>query len=295
MTLTRRSANFVLLMVSAIWGLAFVAQRVGMDHMGPFGFNAVRFAVGTIFLLPFLAFGVPGTRRLPLITGHGRDLVLGGFLVGILIFAGSTLQQFGVVHTSAGKAGFITGLYVVFVPLLGLVRGLRTGRAIWSGVVLAAVGLYLLSGEGLGRIQLGDGLVLVGAVFWALHVLGVGRYANRTNPMALAVIQFAICSLLSLGGALLFEELTWAAIRAAGVPILYAGVMSTGVAFTLQIVGQRQAHPAYAALVLSLEGVFAAIGGWLMLGEVLTAGELAGCALMLGGIILAQIDPRGGK
>ncbi|PIE76591.1 EamA family transporter [bacterium DOLJORAL78_65_58] len=273
MILTRRSANFLLLMVSAIWGLAFVAQRMGMDHMGPFAFNAVRFAVGSVFLLPFLVFGIPGTRRMPLVTGSGRDLVLGGLLVGALIFTGSTFQQFGVAHTSAGKAGFITGLYVVFVPLLGLVRGLRTRPVVWCGVVLAAVGLYLLSGEGLSgeglgragllRIGLGDGLVLAGAVFWALHVLGVGRYANRTNPLALAVIQFALCSLL--------------------------------VAFTLQIVGQRRAHPAYAALVLSLEGVFAAVGGWVLLGETLTDTGLLGCALMLGGTILAQVEPRGGK
>ncbi|PID81358.1 hypothetical protein CSB20_03565 [bacterium DOLZORAL124_64_63] len=184
-------------------------------------------------------------------------------------------------------------------------RGLRTRPVVWCGVVLAAVGLYLLSGEGLSgeglgragllRIGLGDGLVLAGAVFWALHVLGVGRYANRTNPLALAVIQFALCSLLSLAGALLFETLSWAAIRAAAGPILYAGVMSTGVAFTLQIVGQRRAHPAYAALVLSLEGVFAAVGGWVLLGETLTDTGLLGCALMLGGTILAQVEPRGGK
>ncbi len=295
MKLTQRSANFLLMMSSAIWGFAFVAQRMGMEHMGPLGFNAVRFALGAVVLLPFLFLGVPGLKRMPLITGQKSDLVRGGLLVGLLIFIGSTFQQYGVVHTTAGKAGFITGLYVVFVPLLGLLRGLETRRAIWYGVLLAAVGLYLLSGEGWGRIRLGDGLVLISAVFWASHVLGVGHFANRTNPLALAVIQFAICSLLSFLGALAFEDLTLPSIQAAGIPLLYAGILSTGVAFTTQIVGQRRAHPAYAALILSMEGVFAALGGWMILGEVLSVRDLAGCALMLAGIILAQYEPRGGK
>lgn len=265
---------------------------MGMEHIGPLGFNAVRFGLGAAVLVPFLFFGLPGLKKMPVIPGETRHFYLGGFLAGVFIFTGSTFQQFGVVHTTAGKAGFITGLYVVFVPLIGLIRGLRTRKEIWFGVALGAIGLYFLSGEGLGRIQLGDGLVLIGAVFWACHVLTVGGLAPRTNPLALAVLQFSMTSVLSLIGALLFEDLNWADIQAAAIPILYAGVLSVGVAFTLQIVAQRRAHPAHAALLLSLEGIFAAVGGWIILGERLSGRHLIGCALMLAGIMLAQYEPR---
>ncbi len=290
-----RNANLLLLLASAIWGFAFVAQRVGMQHMGPLAFNAVRFALGAVVLLPVLFFGLPGQKAIPLVVGKQKDLWWGGLLAGILIFGGSGFQQFGVVYTTAGKAGFITGLYVVFVPLLGLLKGLKTAKGIWLGAGLAAVGLYLLSGKGFGRIELGDGLVLIGTLFWASHVLVIGWLAPRVNPLALAVVQFLVCSFLSACGALAFETFSLEAMKGAAIPILYAGVLSVGVAYTLQIIGQTHAHPAPAALILSLEGVFAAIGGWILLSEGLSLRGILGCALMLMGIVLAQWQPTGRK
>ena len=292
----RRNANLVLMLAAAIWGFAFVAQRLGMRHIGPLTFNGIRFGLGALALTPLLIYnlrkrrlaGDPNSAAPP-----GRIFCLrAALLTGFLLFGGSTLQQFGVVYTTAGKAGFITSLYVVFVPILGLVTGQRTGRWTWWGAFIAAVGLYLLSIRGWIGIALGDGLVLIGALFWASHVLAVGKLSGRIDPIRLAVGQFTVCSLLSLTGALLFESFHWPAIRAATLPILYAGLLSVGVAYTLQLVGQRNAQPAHAAIILSFEAVYAVIGGWLILGEGLTSRAMAGCVLMLAGVILAQWEPR---
>jgi len=209
-------------------------------------------------------------------------------LAGLVLFVAATLQQYGVVFTTAGKAGFITSLYVVFVPVLGLVIGQRTGRFIWAGVALCAVGLYLLSAKGLVGISLGDGLVLIGAIFWAVHMLVIGRLAGEVSVLELAVGQFVVVSVLSLIGACAFETVRWFDIRSAMVPILYAGLLSVAVAYTLQVVGQTRAHPAHAAIILSMESVFAAVGGWIVFSEGLSPRALVGCGLMLGGVLLAQ-------
>nr|MEE4269304.1 DMT family transporter [Candidatus Krumholzibacteria bacterium] len=282
----RRNANLMLLLAAAIWGFSFVAQRVGMRHIGPMTFNAIRFALGALVLLPLL---MSQNRRIqtrprpPL-----RPLIRGGLLAGFFLFAGSTFQQFGMVYTTAGKAGFITGLYVLFVPVLGLLLGHRANWQVWTGALLAAGGLYLLSATSWTSIALGDGLVLLSALFWAGHVLMVGHLVASLPSLSLAVAQFLVCSFLSLIGALVFETWSWPAIQTAAFPILYAGIMSVGVAFTLQVVAQRQAKPAHTAIILSTESVFAAIGGWLLLGELLALRGLVGCALMLAGILLAQ-------
>lgn len=290
----RRNANLILLLAAAIWGFAFVAQRIGMQHVEPFTFNAVRFALGALALVPVAVFFSKRRQSAPPPVLRETDwgyCAKASLLTGLLIFGGSTLQQFGVVYTTAGKAGFITSLYVVFVPILGLATGQRCGRWTWWGALLAAVGLYLLSIQGWTGIALGDGLVLIGALFWASHVLAVGHVSPRIDPLRLAIGQFAVCSLLSLAGALVFEELELPAIRAAALPILYAGLLSVGVAYTLQLVGQQKAQPAHAAIILSFESVFSVIGGWLILSEGLGPRALAGCALMLAGVILAQREP----
>ncbi|MFO7610382.1 MAG: DMT family transporter [Candidatus Krumholzibacteriia bacterium] len=280
----RRNANLMLVLAAAIWGFAFVAQRVGMRHLGPLGFNGVRFALGAAVLLPLVLHRRRTCGRSP---GPGRA----GLVAGLLLFGGATLQQWGLVYTTAGKAGFITGLYVVFTPLLGLLWGQRTTAAAWVGVALAAAGLYLLSARGVVGIDPGDGLVLLSALFWAAHVQWVGHNATRLDPLELALVQFVTCSVLSLGGAVAFETIAPAALAAAAVPLLYAGVLSVGVAYTLQVVAQRHARPAPAAVILSLESVFAAVGGGLLLGEVLGLRGLAGCALMLAGVLAAQLGP----
>ena len=289
MKLTSRNANLLLMLAAVIWGFAFVAQRVGMRYVGPLTFNGIRFALGAAALVPLLMW-----RRKTgptTIAGSDRSLVLkGGVVAGLVLFMGATLQQYGVVYTTAGKAGFITGLYVVLVPLLGLLVGQKTGRFVWAGALTAAGGLYLLSAKGMMGIDPGDGLVLLSALFWAAHVLVIGRLSRRVAPVRLAVTQFTVVSILSLIGAVLFETIDPAAVRAAAVPILYAGLLSVAVAYTLQVVAQRRAQPAHAAIILSFESVFAALGGWLVLSEGLSVRGLIGCALMLAGILLAQAD-----
>jgi len=286
--ISARRANLLLLLASAIWGLAFVAQRVAMRNVGPLTFNAVRFALGAAVLSPLLVWGWPGRKPDSTTVPAGR-ILRGGLAAGSVLFVGATLQQYGVVFTTAGKAGFITSLYVIFVPILGLVIGQRNGFHIWAGASLSAVGLYLLSAQGLVGIALGDGLVLIGAVFWAAHVLVIGHLAKDIPTAALAVVQFAVVSGFSLVGALLLETISWTGIRAAAVPILYAGLLSVAVAYTLQVIGQTRAHPAHAAIILSLESIFAAVGGWIILAEGLSLRALLGCALMLGGVMLAQL------
>lgn len=275
-------------MAAAIWGFAFVAQRVGMRHLEPMTFNGIRFALGAAALTPFLIWRNrqrPAGTMPPL-----RKIVRGGIFTGMLIFGGATLQQFGVVYTTAGKAGFITGLYVLFVPLFGLFLGQRTNWQVWGGAFLAAAGLFLLSATSWTSIGLGDGLVLLSAIFWAGHVLTVGHMVKTLPAVPLAVAQFVVCSLLSFTGALFFETIHWENVTQAAIPLLYAGLMSVGVAYTLQVLGQRKAKPTHAAIILSLESVFATLGGWLLLGELLSARAMVGCALMLMGILLAQFE-----
>jgi drug/metabolite transporter (DMT)-like permease len=289
--------DFYLFLAAVIWGLAFVAQRVGMQHVGPFTFNAVRFALGALAVLPLaplwersrLAAKTAETAEPPEVRLPRSTFWLGGVLVGLALFGGSSFQQVGIVHTTAGKAGFITGLYVVIVPVLGQLLGRRSAGATWAGAVIAVAGLYLLSVRGALHIQRGDLLVLIGAFFWAGHVQLIAWLSPGSNPFGLASLQFAICSLLSLAIALLVETFVWERILAAAVPILYAGLLSAGVAYTLQVVAQRRAHPSHAAIILSLEAVFAVLGGWLILGETLTPRGLVGCTLMLAGMILSQL------
>jgi drug/metabolite transporter (DMT)-like permease len=280
-----------LLLAAVIWGFAFVAQRAGMRFLGPFTFNGLRFALGTLVLLPWLA-ATRGRFSAPTDSDSRgqRRLMLG--LAGIVLFASANLQQAGLVETTAGKAGFITGLYVVIVPLLGILRRHRVSAFVWGGCGLSVVGLYLLSVTGTFSISSGDALVLAGAVGWAVHVHVVDWLAARVPPIRIAALQFSICAVLSLvvGGAT--ETVTLSAIRDAGWMIVYAGVLSVGVAYTLQVVGQRRVDPARAGVILSLEAAFAVLGGWIVLGETLSLRGGIGCTLMLAGMMLAQLRRR---
>jgi len=210
-------------------------------------------------------------------------------LAGLVLFVSANLQQIGLVYTSAGKAGFITGLYVVIVPLLGLLRRHRVSRFVWAGCGLAVTGMYLLTVVGAFSIAAGDVLVLGSAFGWAIHVHIVGWLAQRMHPLRVAILQFVICATLSLAVAGFIETIQISAVLRAGWMIAYAGILSVGVAYTLQVVGQRRVDPARAGIILSLEAVFAVIGGWLLLGEVLSTRGMVGCSLMLGGMILAQL------
>ena len=284
-------ADILLLLTATIWGFAFVAQRVGMEYVGPFTFNGVRFALGSLSLVPLL-FALdrrPTEARRLLAPARRASLLAGGGLAGLFLFAGASLQQVGLVYTTAGNAGFITGLYVVIVPIMGLALRQQTNTGTWLGAIMAAAGLYFLSITAQFTIAWGDLLELIGAFFWAAHVLIIGRLSPRMDALKLAITQFATCSVLSLLTALAFETITWEGLRQAAIPILYGGLGSVGVAYTLQVVAQKDASPAHAAIFLSLEAVFAALGGWWLLDEVLTSRALFGCGLMLAGMLLSQL------
>jgi drug/metabolite transporter (DMT)-like permease len=289
-----RAKNFtsdgLLLLTAMIWGVAFVFQRIGMAYVGPFSYSAARFSLGVAVLIPFVML----SRRKGWFIGRQSFLMIktylaGGCLAGLALFFGISFQQVGLVYTTAGKAGFITGLYVVIVPLMGLLWRSRTTVGTWLGAVLAAAGLYLLSVTTDLKMAYGDALVLCGAFVWAAHVHILARVAPESDPLMLAVVQYTTCALLSWICALSLETLQWASMAKASTAILYGGVLSVGLAYTLQVVAQRKAHPAHAAILLSMESVFAALSGWLMLQETLSLRALMGCALMLGGMLVSQL------
>ncbi len=293
-------ADGLLLLTAIIWGFAFVAQRSGMQVIGPFAYSAVRFALGTLSLLPFLLLGkrralrhAPIQATAPAKTPHlgGASKMGWAALAGLVLFAGANFQQVGLVTTTAGNAGFITSLYVILVPLIGFCFGKSSGIRIWIGAGLAVVGLYILSVQHGFRMASGDVLVLIGAFFWAGHILLINRLVSRMEALEIAVGQFATCSILSLIAALLYEPALFAGVVPAAVPILYGGLLSIGVAYTLQIVAQKTAHPAHASIILSMEALFAGVGGVLFLHEPLTRRLVIGGVLMLAGMILSQLEP----
>lgn len=287
--MTRSRANLLLLLTAVVWGFAFVAQRSGMEHVGPFTFNAIRFLIGALALVPLMVTLDRRRATQAVVPLRERSLLIGGLLAGVVMFAAATLQQIGIVYTTAGKAGFITTLYVVLVPVLGLALGHRPPAAVWVGALLAAAGLYFLTIQEGFTIAWGDLLVLMGAFLWAGHVLLIGHLSPGTDPVKLAFLQFMACAAFSAIAAALSETVTADAVRAALAPILYAGIMSVGVGYTLQVVAQGHTRPADTAIILSLEAVFAVVGGRLLLGEELSLRALFGCGLMLAGILISQL------
>lgn len=286
-------ADWLLMLTALIWGSAFVAQRAGMRYVGAFGFNGIRFALGMLVLLPLAVrrpvgrTAVPNEDHAPSVTR--TQAIWGGGAAGLILFAGATLQQMGLVYTTAGKAGFITGLYVIIVPIMGLFWGFRPRWGGWLGACLAVAGLYLLSMTGDLTFAPGDLLVLSGAFFWAAHVLILGWLSPKSDRIRLACVQYAVCSGLSLFLSFLTDDMTLSGLLGATVPILYGGIMSVGVAYTLQVVAQRYAPPVHAAIILSLESPFAALAGWLLLGEGMSIRGMTGGGLMLAGMLTAQL------
>ena len=283
-------SDLLFLLTAIIWGFAFVAQRVGMDYVGPFTFNGVRFALGGLSLFPLLVITLKSEDTAAEISP--KTVIVGGGLAGLAVFMGASLQQLGLVYTTAGKAGFITGLYVILVPILGILLKHRTALGTWIGAVLAVVGMYFLSVTETFTIARGDLLELMGAFFWAAHIQVIGRFSRQIHPLRLAFLQCIVCSLLSLITAIFFETITLQSLLAAGIPIFYGGVLSVGVAYTLQVVGQRDAQAAHAAILLSLEAVFAVIGGWILLRETLTLRGRCGCLLMFAGMLVSQFKSQ---
>lgn len=282
----------LLLLVAIIWGFAFVAQRSGMEVIGPFAFSGVRFALGAVSLLPVLVIQRRREARNGVVRLSPWKRLTWAVTAGTVLFIAASLQQVGLVKTTAGNAGFITCLYVVLVPIIGIFLGRATGPGKWAGAVLALIGLYILCiGAGF-KLAPGDLLELIGAFFWAAHILVIAQVGSRIDAVEFSVGQFATCSVLSLVTAVIFEPDAFAGVGAALVPILYGGLMSTGVAYTLQVVAQRKAHPAHASIILSMEALFAAIGGVMILHEPVTVRLVAGGALMFAGMTCSQMEPR---
>lgn len=290
----------ILLLTAAIWGFAFVAQRVGMQHVGAFTFNGVRFILGSISLIPVIYYFNNKSKSEQLTTASKetkeneeadlKTTIKSGAIAGCVLFIAASLQQVGLIYTTAAKAGFITSLYIVLVPILGIFLKQKTHFSTWIGAMTAVVGLYLLSINESLTISFGDLLEVIGAFFWAAHIQLIDRFVKNVDAIKLSSIQFAVCGILSFIVALIFENINLSGIYSALVPILYGGIMSAGVAYTLQAVGQKYAKPSHAAIALSMESVFAAIGGALLLSETLPMRGYVGCGLMLLGMLIAQSE-----
>lgn len=290
--------SLLCLLAAAIWGAAFVAQSVGMDYVGPFTFNFTRMLLGSAVLVPVILWRdgrSPAHRKahgLPEL-GSRRTLVVGGVCCGVMLFIGSTLQQIGIQYTTAGKAGFITALYVVLVPIAGwLIFRSRAGWVVWIGVFAALIALYLLCVPSGGfQVEKGDALLVGCAVCFTGQILCIDRYVQKVDGMALARDEFLLSGAVCMGIALLTEKISPEGILEAAVPILYTGIMSGAVGYTLQIYGQRTVNPTVASLLMCMESVFAVLTGIILLGEAMTAREAAGCVLMFAAVILAQLSP----
>ena len=292
----RKQLKYSLLLglTALIWGTAFVAQSQATDTVGPFTFNAARLLVGGVVLLPVIRLMDTlrkrgGERAAP---GSKRDLLMGGLCCGVVLFTASAFQQAGIAYTSVGKAGFITALYIVLVPLTGVLIGRRIGAALWAGVVLAVMGMYFLCMTGETGVNRGDVLCLACALFFTMHILVIDRFSPKVDGVRLSAIQFFVAGALSFIAMLIFEKPDWSSVLAAWFPICYAGVLSSAVGYTLQIIGQKNVNPTLASLIMSLESVFSALSGWIILGQTLTALEIMGCVLMFAAIILAQLPNK---
>lgn len=284
-------SDILLLIGAAIWGSTFVAQRYGSRHLDTFTFNAIRFGLGSIFLLPIFLMTARKTGKVS--QNHpGKHFIFGCFVAGTALFIAVCFQQEGIAYTTAGKAGFITGLYMVIVPMMGFLWRQKVGSGTLFGIVLAAAGMYFLCITEQFTIEKGDMLVLLSAIFWACHVQLIGWLSVRFDCIKIALFQYIVCTALSAIGSLLTEDIVIANIRGAMVPIMYAGILSTGIAFTLQVLAQRHSPPSHAAIMMSLETVFAALAGYLVLSEVMTLRDMTGCALILTGMLMSQLSVR---
>ncbi|NMC67470.1 MAG: DMT family transporter [Spirochaetales bacterium] len=293
-------SELLLLLTAAIWGFAFVAQRVGMNYIGPFTYNGVRFLLGAITLIPVFVILNKKSKlnknniqddKIPI----SKNDFYGILITGVVLFIAANLQQIGIVYTSAGNAGFITGLYVIIVPFLSIILRKKTDIIYFISAIVSFIGLYLLSSEGRFIINKGDIIVAIGAIFWAIHILIISHFSNRINNLILAIGQFLICGILSMIMAFIIEIKDKNIIEKifdAKYPILYGGILSISVAYTLQIVGQRKAHPALASIIMSLESFFAFVGGILILKESTNIVRIVGAILMLSALFLSQLKPN---
>ncbi|MDE6845793.1 MAG: DMT family transporter [Lachnospiraceae bacterium] len=304
--------SILLFLTAVIWGVAFVAQSAGMEYVGPFTYNGTRCILGGLVLLPCIVLldriqggrNAAGTEAVkdmsPQEAGgsgkvkKGKTLLIGGLCCGIILFAASNFQQVGIQYTSVGKAGFITAMYILLVPIMGLFIHKKVGVKVWIGVAFAVCGLYLLCMTNGFKLEKGDALVLICAFIFALHILVIDYFSPKVDGVRMSCIQFWVCGVLSLICSFVFEKPELGNILAAWQPVCYGGIMSCGVAYTLQIVGQKDMNPTVASLILSLESVVSVVAGFLILNQTMSRRELLGCCLMVVAIVLAQLPDRGG-
>ena len=280
--------DIYLFSAAMLWGLGFVAQRQGMEYLGPFSYSALRFSLGTLVVLIFYVFQKKNTR----IHAKLKDVLKSGLIIGILLFAAVNTQQIGLKTTEAGKAGFITSLYMVFVPVFGIFLGRRVRLSVLTGIALALSGLYFMSVRGAFVIETGDLLIFICSILWAIHFLFIAHYTKKVDAVLLSICQFAVCSLLSILAALFTESINMESFVSSIPAVLYGGIGSVGIAYTLHVVALKTSEPAYASLILSMESVFGALGGRIILGEAMSQRELFGAALILSGVAFAQIRQR---
>ena len=293
MKVQKLKSSFMLLLTAVIWGVAFVAQSVGMDYIGPFTFNSIRSLIGGFVLIPCIFLLNRGKAEKGQASPNERKMLLiGGICCGVALAVASSLQQMGIQYTSVGKAGFITACYIVIVPILGLFLKKKCSPYIWAAVAMALAGLYLLCIKDGFTIGKGDILVMICALLFSFHILVIDYYSPKVDGVAMSCIQFLVCGILSGIPALLLEHPQMSAILCAWQPILYAGVMSCGVAYTLQIVGQKNMNPTVASLILSLESCISVLAGWVILHQSLSRREIIGCLIMFAAIILAQLPEK---
>lgn len=277
---------FILALTAFIWGTSFVSQRIGMNYLEPFTFNGVRSIIGGLTLIPFILFFRSNENY------QRKELITGGVLCGILLFAATSMQQIGIQYTTAGKAGFITAFYIVLVPIYGIFLKKKTGLKVWIAVAIALLGLYFLCITEKFTIGKGDIYIFICALIFACHILVIDYFSPKVSGIKMSCIQFLVCGIISIPFMFILETPKISAMTTGILPLLYSGIFSCGIAYTLQILGQKNANPAIASLIMSLESCFSVLSGWLILGERMSAKESAGCVLMFAAIIIAQLPGR---
>ena len=294
MNMKQLKSSLLLLLTAVIWGVAFVAQSTGMDHVGPFTFNAARSVIGGLVLLPVI-FAMDRKKSAEEKINekkNKKELILGGICCGVALAVASAFQQAGIQYTTVGKAGFITAMYIVIVPILGLFFKKKVRLLIWIAVAIAVAGMYLLCMNESLSINMGDLLVFICAFCFAVHIMVIDHFSPMVDGVKMSCIQFFVCSAVSAVPALILEQPSFAQMLSAWMPILYAGALSSGVGYTLQVVAQKNVNPTLASLIMSLESVVSFLAGWLLLHQQLSTKELLGCAFVFCAMVLAQLPEK---
>ncbi|MBQ2935660.1 MAG: DMT family transporter [Lachnospiraceae bacterium] len=285
-------SSMLLFLAAFIWGVAFVAQSVGMDYMGPLSFNGARFLMGSVVLLPLVIYRRQKNRKEGIPAADTKITIKGGICCGLALCAAALLQQYGIMYTTVGKAGFITTLYIIMVPIFGIFLKKRVPGKVWIGAVIAAFGMYLLCMSERLALSKGDGLVFICAIIFSVHILVIDYFSPKADGVEISCIQFLTAGVIASIGALLFENPQLGQFIAGIIPLVYAGILSSGVAYTLQVVGQKNVEPTVASLILSLESVVSMLAGWVILHQALTGRELFGCVLVFAAVILVQLPDK---